>query len=106
MKMLLEQPLTYGNYTESIKFAGFSCELIPAGLSGENSSQSVVDKERNLQVDPVFRDLSIIVQFDLLILDPCGLEVPERFLRARDTHLYGIIKTLRGRGDDFSYFCD
>ena len=73
MKMLLEQPLTYGNYTERIRFAGFSSELIPAGLSGENSSQSVVDKERNLQVDPVFRDLSLIVQFDLLILDPCGL---------------------------------
>jgi len=106
MKMLLEQPLTYGNYTESIKFAGFSRELIPAGLSGENSSQSVVDKERNLQVDPVFRDLSIIVQFDLLILDPCGLEVPERFLRACNAHLYGIIKTLWRRRNDFTYFCD
>jgi hypothetical protein len=97
---------------ESIKFVAFSFvmrfsfELIQAGLSGGNSSQSLFENERNLQLDAVFRDLSLIVQFDLLILDPCGLEVLERFLSARDAYLYRIIKTLCGRRYDFSYFCD
>jgi hypothetical protein len=76
-------------------------KLIPAGPSGGNSSRLLFDKERNLQLDPIFRDLSIIVQFDLLILDPCGLEVRERFMSARHAYYYGIIKTLRGRGYDF-----
>ena len=81
-------------------------ELIPAGPSGGNSFRSLFDKERDLQLDPIFRDLSIIVQFDLLILDPCGLEVRERFMSTRHAYYYGIIKTLRGRGYDFSYFRD
>ena len=45
------------------------------------------ENERDLQLDAVFRDLSIIIQFNLLILDPCGLEILERFLSARDTYL-------------------
>jgi hypothetical protein len=87
MKMLLEQPLTYGNCTERIKFAGFSFELIPAGYPGGNLSRLLFKDERNLKLDTVFRDLSIIIQFDLLILDPCGLEILERFLSTRDTYL-------------------
>jgi hypothetical protein len=73
---------------------------------GVNYSQLLFEKECNLQLDAVFRDLSLIVQLDLLILNPCGLEVLERFLSARDTYLYGIIKTLRGRCHDLGYFCD
>src|SRR3989337_1001156 len=83
-----------------------SSELIQAGLSVGDSSQSVVENERNLQLDAVFRDLSCIVQLDLLTLNPCGLEVPERFLSARDAYLHRIIKTLRGRNYDFGHFCD
>jgi hypothetical protein len=110
--MLLEKLPTFSNFTESIKFAAFSFvmrsaqKLLPIGPSGGNCSRSLFDKERNLQLDSIFRDLSIIVQFDLLILDPCGLEVRERFMSARHAYYYGIIKTLRGRGYDFSYFRD
>jgi hypothetical protein len=67
---------------------------------------SIFEYERNLQLHSVFRDLSIIIQFDLLILDPCGLEIPERFLSACDTRFDGIIKTDWGRRQDFGYFCD
>jgi hypothetical protein len=90
MKMLLEKLLACRNHTESIKFVAlpfvmrFSFELIQAGLSGGNISQSVFDNERNLQLDTVFQDLSIIVQLDLLVLNPCRLEVLERFMSARN----------------------
>jgi len=70
------------------------CHLIQAGLSGGHSSRSLFEKERNLQLDAVFRDLSLIIQFDLLTLDPCGLEVRECFVSARDAYLDRIIKTL------------
>ena len=59
-----------------------------------------------LQLDAVFPDLSFIVQDDLLILDPCGLEACERFVSASDAYFYRVIKTLRGRRYDFSNFCD
>jgi len=57
---------------------------------------SIVDDECNLQMDPVFRDFSVIVQFDLLILYPGRLEVLERFMSARNAYQDRIIKTLRG----------
>jgi hypothetical protein len=47
-----------------------------------NSSRSFFEDERNLQLDAVFQDLSFTVQFDLLVLNPCGLDVLQRFLRA------------------------
>lgn len=84
----------------------FSFGLIQAVLSGGHSSQSLFEKERNLQLDTIFRDLSLIVQLDLLILDPCGFEVRERFVSARDAYFDRIIKTLRGRRYDFGYFCN
>jgi hypothetical protein len=71
-----------------------------------NSSQSVFDNEGDLQLDAVFPDFSFMIQYDLLILDPCRLEIRECFMSAGDADHNGIIEALRGRGNDFSYFCD
>jgi hypothetical protein len=69
-------------------------------------NRSVFDDEGDLQLDPVFRDLTLIVYLDLLILHPCGLKVRERFMGARDAQPDGIIKALCGRRDDFGNFGD
>ena len=39
--------------------------------ASRNIMRLVFENEGNLQLDPIFRNLSISVQFDLLILDPC-----------------------------------
>jgi hypothetical protein len=69
-------------------------------------SCSFFDKEGNLHGDTIFSDLSIIINHDLLILDPGGLKVRERFMGARHAYLHRIVKTLWGGGYDFGYFCD
>jgi hypothetical protein len=55
---------------------------------------SIFECERNLQLHPVFRDLSIPAQHDLLILDPGRPEIRECFVSACDSGFDGIIKTL------------
>jgi hypothetical protein len=66
-------------------------------LRGMNSSRSFFEEERNFQLDAVFQDLSFITQLDLLVLNPRGLEVLQRFLSAQDAGYEGIVKAFRGR---------
>jgi hypothetical protein len=82
----------------------------PVGISTvpmiRMGNRSIFDNEGDLQLDPVFRDLTLIVYLDLLILHPCGLKVRERFMGARDAQPDGIIKALWRRRNDFRYFSD
>ena len=68
----------------------------PGKTIWEKFFPSIIDDECHLQLDPVFRDFSLIVQFDLLIFYPGRLEVLERFMSACNAQQDRIIKTLRG----------
>jgi hypothetical protein len=78
-------------------------KLVP--LFKWNAPCSVINDKCNLQLNAVFRDLSLIVQLDLLALNPGGLKIAERFLSTLHTDLDRIIKTFRGRHNDLTYFC-
>jgi hypothetical protein len=71
-------------------------ELVDSGKTIRGKFFSVFNQESNLQLDPVFCDLALIVQLDLLILDPGGLEILERFMSARNADYDCIIKTFGG----------
>src|SRR5690606_5411879 len=67
------------------------------------SPGSVLQHERDLHVHPPFGD-SVSVDFDLLLLNPCALNVLDRFRRTLDAFADRVLETFRrGRGelDDF-----
>jgi hypothetical protein len=64
------------------------------GSSAGNFQVSVFNYESDFQLDAVFRDFPFIIHLELLILDPCGLEMLEGFVRTSYANIHGILKTL------------
>jgi hypothetical protein len=62
---------------------------------GSSSQVSLFNYESDFQLDAVFHDFPFIIQLELLILDPCGLEILEGFLSTSYFILYGIFETFR-----------
>jgi hypothetical protein len=63
----------------------------------------VVEYKRNFQLDPVLGDIAVFVDLHILILDPGGFDVPERFHGSCNSLTKGIVKTHGRRCFDFAY---
>jgi len=67
---------------------------------------SIFEDKRHLHLDPILGDLSFIIDYNFLVLDPCGFNFPESFLGASNSCPDCIIETLCRRRFDFSDPCD
>src|SRR5690606_33560537 len=66
-------------------------------------SRLVVEYKRDFQLDPVLGDIAVFVDLHILILDPGGFDVPERFYGSCNTLTNGIVKALSRRCFNFAY---
>lgn len=71
---------------------------VPSG----NARRSVVEHEGDLHVDAIPVRL-VVLDHDLLLLDPHAADVVQRFSCPFDADGYRIVEVLRGFGRDFGY---
>jgi hypothetical protein len=64
---------------------------------------SVIQDERDLQLDAVFRDAAVLSNFHLLVGNPGRFDVPERLRGARNAFPDGIVEAFLGRGLDLGH---
>lgn len=61
---------------------------------------SLLQNKQNFHVDPVLGDCSLTIDDDLLVLDSCGFDVLESFLRAGNSFADCSVKAFsRGHFD-------
>lgn len=69
------------------------------------TARSIVQHKCNLQLDTVFDNVAVLVDLHILVLDPGGPDIPDRFHCSGNTLLEGIVKALGGGSLDLGNTC-
>jgi hypothetical protein len=69
------------------------------------TARSIVQHKCNLQLDTVFDNVAVLIDLHILVLDPGGPDIPDRFHCSRNTLLKGSVKALGGGSLDLGNTC-